>query len=38
MNAIMAGLTAWDIEFSIVISTLLIIRREEQKVINRRKR
>tara|TARA_R110002020_G_scaffold103752_3_gene243094 strand:- start:10849 stop:10965 length:117 start_codon:yes stop_codon:yes gene_type:complete len=36
MKPILAGLTAWIIEFSIVLTFLCIIKREEKKVYRRR--
>ena len=36
MKAILAGLTAWVIEFSIVLTFLCIIKREEKKVYRSR--
>jgi hypothetical protein len=37
MDAALAGLLAWTIELSITIGLLLVLRREERKVIARRR-
>ena len=38
MNAIYAGLLAWGIELSVAILMMAILKREENKVIARRKK
>tara|TARA_R100000008_G_C3574239_1_gene164172 strand:- start:736 stop:849 length:114 start_codon:yes stop_codon:yes gene_type:complete len=37
MEAVLAGLMAWGIEVSIAILLLYVVKREEQKVIRRRR-
>jgi len=38
MQAVYAGLIAWFIEVSVLVSMVLILRHEENKVYNRRKK
>ncbi len=38
MNALYAGLLAWGIELSVAILMMAILKREENKVIARRKK
>jgi hypothetical protein len=38
MEALMAGLLAWSIEFLVALTGLCILAREEKKVVNRRKK
>jgi hypothetical protein len=38
MQALFAGVLAWGIELGVVILVLYILRREENKVIQRRKK
>ena len=37
MKPILAGLIAWTIEFSVILIFLYLMRKEERKVINRRR-
>jgi hypothetical protein len=38
MDAILAGTTAWAIEIGIALALLYLVKREEDKVIKRRKK